>query len=140
MTNCKGTTVSAIAGVMLLVSLYPVICSGAETAFNLSNTGMADPIALINAFDRYVAGQTAAGAKQRLVMPLVALRGLTSESLNAGGNVTIDFGDGSVVSQVRGLPQDGAFDLWLMENRPVGVFNPSRPVESCDTPTSIPPL
>ena len=104
-------------GVILMGSLCPVICSGTETS-NLPNTGMADPVALVNAFDRYVAGLAATGGKQILVMPLVSLRGLTSESLNAGGSVRIDFSDGTVVSQVRGLPQDGAFDLWLVENRP----------------------
>jgi hypothetical protein len=110
--------VTSIIGAILVGSFYPAIFSGAESAFNLSNTGMADPNALIRAFDRYVASLAPGGGEQMLVMPLVALRGLTSESLNAGGSVTIDVGHGSVVSQIRGLPQDGAFDLWLMENRP----------------------
>jgi hypothetical protein len=78
---------------------------------------MADAAALMNAFDKYVAGLPA-GSRTHLVMSLVALRGLTSESMNAGGNVTIDLGTGSVVSQVHGLPADGAFDLWLIQNRP----------------------
>jgi len=81
------------------------------------NTGMADPAALLNAFDRFLAG-VPSGAETRLSMSLVALRGLTSESMNAGGSVTIDLAAGSVVSQVFGLPPDGAFDLWLIQNRP----------------------
>ena len=47
-----------------------------------------------------------------------ALRGLTSESMNASGNVTVDLGTGLVMSKVHGLPADGAFDLWLIQNRP----------------------
>jgi cytochrome c peroxidase len=90
--------------------------SGAQSVSNPPNTGMADPVALMNAFDRFMAGLPA--GNHPLVMPLVALRGLTSESMNAGGNVTIDLAAGSVVSQVRGLPTDGVFDLWLIQNRP----------------------
>jgi hypothetical protein len=50
---------------------------------------MADPVALINAFDTYLKGVPATGSHV-LTMPLVALRGITSESINAGGQVTID--------------------------------------------------
>jgi cytochrome c peroxidase len=88
-----------------------------ESIGNPPNTGMADPAALMNAFDKYVASLPT-GAGTHLVMSLVALRGLTSESMNAGGNVTVDLGTGLVVSQVHGLPADGAFDLWLIQNRP----------------------
>src|SRR5215467_7189578 len=77
----------------------------------------------MNAFDKYAAGLPA-GARTHLVMSLVALRGLTSESMNAGGaldganGVTIDLDTGTVASRVRGLPADGAFHLWLIQNRP----------------------
>lgn len=63
-------------------------------------------------------GPASPTAAQLLSCPLVALRGITSESMNAGGNVSIDFASGSVVSKVRGLPANGAFDLWLIKNRP----------------------
>jgi cytochrome c peroxidase len=90
--------------------------SSAQPATGSQNTGMADPTALINAFDRYLEKQPP--GTHTMVMPLVALRGLTSESMNAGGKVTIDLASGSVVSQVHGLPPDGAFELWLLRNRP----------------------
>jgi cytochrome c peroxidase len=92
-----------------------MLSSGAQPAASSQNTGMADPVALINAFDRYLRKQVS--GTQTMVMPLVTLRGLTSESLNASGNVTIDLVSGSVMSQVNGLPPDGAFDLWLLQNR-----------------------
>jgi cytochrome c peroxidase len=90
----------------------------AESINDPPNTGMADPAALISAFDRYLSAQIAGSQTQTLVMPLVALRGLTSESMNAGGNVTINLATGLVMSQVRGLPAGAAFDLWLLQNRP----------------------
>ena len=73
---------------------------GVLPASSTPNTGMADPAALISAFDRFLAG---APANPPLSIPLVALRGLT-EPVNASGAVIIDMATGSVVSQVRGLP------------------------------------
>jgi cytochrome c peroxidase len=78
---------------------------------------MADPVALINAFDKFRAGVPPGGG-QMLTISLVALRGITSESVNASGEVKIDLATGSVMSKVSGLPKDGAFDLWLLKNRP----------------------
>src|SRR5215831_7857347 len=72
---------------------------------NPPNTGMADPVALINAFDKFLKG-VPTGGSHVLTMPLVALRGITSESMNASGQVTIDLSTGLVMSQVRGLPAD----------------------------------
>lgn len=79
------------------------------------NTGMADPAALINAFDRFVAGGGGGGL---LVLSVSNLRGLSSESVNAGGRVRIDLTSGAVTSTVRGLPLLESFDLWLIDNRP----------------------
>jgi hypothetical protein len=108
---------SSINKALLLSFACAVLFSGADSINDPPNTGMADPVALINAFDRFLAGVPATGGTHILVMPLVALRGLTSESMSAGGNVTIDLTAGSIVSQVRGLPADGVFDLWLARNR-----------------------
>jgi cytochrome c peroxidase len=101
----------------VLLSFMGAVLIADESVRNPPNTGMADPAALMNAFDKYVAGLPA-GTGSNLVMSMVALRGLTSESMNASGTVTIDLVTGAVNSQVNGLPADGAFDLWLIENRP----------------------
>jgi cytochrome c peroxidase len=109
MTSMSKTVLIAIA--------FAVLLSGAAPVSNPPNTGMADPVALINAFDKYSKGLPAYGS-QVLSMPLVALRGITTEAMNAKGQVTIDLSTGSVTSKVRGLPTNGAFTLWLTENRP----------------------
>src|SRR5258706_2938921 len=86
------------------------------TAIAQPNTGMADPSALINAFDRFVAG---GGGSGLVVLSLSNLRGLSSEPQNAGGRVRVDLTTGTVTSTVTGLPLDGSlFDLWLVDNRP----------------------
>jgi mono/diheme cytochrome c family protein len=106
----------AIAGLFLLTLAFVGLGSTRQSPTDRPNTGMADPDALINAFDRYISGLPPGGG-QFLVMPLTSLRGLTSESLNASGSVTIDLTIGAVVSQIRGLPSVDTFDLWLIDNR-----------------------
>jgi hypothetical protein len=79
------------------------------------NTGMADPVALEHAFDQFGAAD---GGGSVMALSLSSLRGVTTESLNAGGRVAIDLATGVVASTVRLLPTDGTFDLWLVDNQP----------------------
>jgi cytochrome c peroxidase len=105
-------------GVAILTILAIVQENNArQGATNPPNTGMADPVAFMTAFDRFVSALPA-GAERVLVIPLTGLRGLVSESFNAGGSLTIDFADGSVRSRLTGLPSDADFDLWLVDNIP----------------------
>ena len=84
----KSRKLIAIAGMFLLSLALVALGSSTQSATDRPNTGMADPDALINAFDRYVSGLAAAGGTRFLDIPLTSLRGLTSESFNAGGTVT----------------------------------------------------
>ena len=79
------------------------------------NTGMADPVAVVTAFDRFAGGGDD-GTLQ--VLSLSNLRGISSEPLNAGGRVSVDLTTGTVVSDVQLLPLDATFDLWLVDNQP----------------------
>lgn len=79
------------------------------------NTGMADPVALTSAFDKFAA---AAPPLNVVVLSLANLRGISREAMNAGGRVTVDLATGQVSSQVQLLPADGSFDLWLADNKP----------------------
>ena len=79
------------------------------------NTGMADPVALVSAFDRFAAG----GAPGNVViLSLSNLRGVSSEAVNAGGRVVVDLATGTVGSNVQLLPLGDTFDLWLIDNQP----------------------
>ena len=79
------------------------------------NTGMADPIALMQAYDRFAAD----GAPASVVrLSLSNLRGLSNEAVNAGGQVVVDLGTGTVSSTIQLLPAGQTFDLWLIDNRP----------------------
>jgi hypothetical protein len=78
------------------------------------NSGMADPVALETAFDRFAYSSQG----NRLLLSLANLRGVSAEAVNAGGSVTVDLETGVVRSDVRLLPAAGTFDLWLIDNRP----------------------
>src|SRR5262245_44288426 len=78
------------------------------------NTGMADPIALERAFDRFAGSDE----RNRLTLSLVNLRGISHEAVNAGGSLTVDLTTGTVRSFVKGLPDAGSFELWLIDNQP----------------------
>ncbi len=78
------------------------------------NPGMADPGAVVSAYDRLAAATPA----NMVGLSLSNLRGLSDEAVNAGGQVTVDLTTGNVDSTVRLLPDDGVFDLWLIDNQP----------------------
>lgn len=104
-----ATSTFTIAALTVLLHFVGV---GADV--DSPNTGMADPTALVNAFDR-ARGREPGNV---LVLSLSNLRGLSTESVNAGGRVTIDLAAGTVTSTVTLLPSDRTFDLWLVDNRP----------------------
>ena len=107
---------TAIGGLLIgAISMAPLF-SHAQNETDPPNTGMADPAAVIHAFDRFRSQLPDAG--RTLVIPLTTLRGITSESLNSGGSVRIDMAAGSITSEVTGLPSTGVFDLWVIDNRP----------------------
>ena len=81
---------------------------------DLPNTGMADPVALVNAFDQFAAGGAPANI---VILSLANLRGVSSEAVNAGGRVQVNLATGVVTSVARLLPADGSFDLWLIDNQ-----------------------
>ena len=82
---------------------------------NPPNTGMGDPAALVNAYDRFATG---GDPPDVVTLSLSNLRGLSSEAVNAGGQVTVNLATGTVNSLVQLLPADGTFDLWLIDNKP----------------------
>ena len=60
---------------------------------DVPNTGMADPVALVSAFDRFAAGGAPANI---VILSLSDLRGVSSEAVNAGGRVQVDLATGVV--------------------------------------------
>src|SRR5262245_54120771 len=105
----KWTKASCI-GVLVGLAIAVVSADG-----DPPNTGMADPVALVNAFDRFAAGGTPANV---VILSLSNLRGVSSEAVNAGGRVQVNLTTGAVGSNVQLLPLQETFDLWLIDNQP----------------------
>ena len=85
------------------------------TSGDLSNTGMADPAALVSAFDRFAGSAPPPNIVQ---LSVSNLRGVSNEAVNAGGLVAVNLTTGAVASFVRLLPADATFDLWPIDNQP----------------------
>ena len=98
--------VSVVAGVALVA---------VRAAGDPPNTGMADPVALVNAFDRSMTGPVPPNV---VLIALSNLRGVSSEEVNAGGRVVIDRTTGTVSSNLQLLPPAETFELWLADNQP----------------------
>jgi cytochrome c peroxidase len=112
-----GTTLfrASWSGAIVVAALAWFALVAAGAGGDPQNTGMGDPAALVNAYDRFAAG----GAPPNLVrLSLSNLRGVSSEAVNAGGEVVVDLATGAVSSTVRLLPAEETFDLWLIDNRP----------------------
>ena len=76
-------------GVVVLAGFGFVAVRAADG--DLPNTGMADPVALVSAFDRFAAGGAPANV---VILSLSNLRGVSSEAVNAGGRVQVDLATG----------------------------------------------
>jgi hypothetical protein len=98
-----------------VVVLAGVAFVGLRAEVDPPNTGMADPVALVNAFDRSLTGPLPANG---VLLPLSNLRGVSNEAVNAGGRVTVDLTTGAVSSNLQLLPPAETFELWLVDNQP----------------------
>ena len=109
--NSPSTWTSASCIVVLAGLAFVAVSANGDPP----NTGMADPVALVSAFDRFAAG---AAPTNVVTLSLSNLRGVSSEAVNAGGQVVVDLATGTVGSNVELLPLGDTFDLWLIDNRP----------------------
>jgi mono/diheme cytochrome c family protein len=110
-TRTSGTSSTLI---MLAVGLACCALVAVKADHGSPNTGMADPVALVSAFDRFAAAETPPNI---VILSLSNLRGVSSEALNAGGPVQVNLATGVVTSVARLLPAGGSFDLWLIDNQ-----------------------
>ncbi len=77
------------ATVLASVAWFGLVATRAADSETL-NTGMADPIALLNAYDRSLGGPLSPNI---VILSLSNLRGVSSEAVNAGGQIAVDLAD-----------------------------------------------
>src|SRR5262245_32842548 len=76
---------------------FLILTWGVTTSPAQPNTGMADPAALVKAYEKFAADGGGTGVVK---LSLSNLRGLSSESVNAGGSVMVDLTTGVVDSML----------------------------------------
>ncbi len=67
-------------------------------------------------YEKWARTQEAAGGDANLLVALGRARTHTSQGQTMSGTTRIDMETGSVVAEVRGLPAEQPFDLWLIDN------------------------
>ena len=97
--NVRARWTTAVGAVVLAGLVLVAVSADGDPP----NTGMADAVALVSAFDRFAAG----GAPVNVViLSLSNLRGVSSEAVNAGGRSRSISRTGTVGSNVQLLPPE----------------------------------
>jgi len=110
--NIRAAWTKAVA--VVVAAGFSFVAPGAAGG-DPPNTGMADPVALVSAFDRSLSGPVPANG---VLLALSNLRGVSTEAVNAGGRVAVDLTSGTVLSNLQLLPPAEVFELWLVDNQP----------------------
>ncbi len=73
---------------------------------------------LRTAYSNWEARHELNGGDRNVVLALGWSKALSAEFTNAKGQATLDLIGASVSVEVRGLPEQGAWEVWLVDNRP----------------------
>ncbi len=98
-----------------IVTVGTLVCCFAAEASAQRAIGLGDAAHLRSAYKQR---QQARDEGSRLVVTLGWAKGLSVQPTKATGRLTLDWSNGSVDVQVRGLPRDQEFDVWMIDNQP----------------------
>ena len=70
---------------------------------------------LRTSYERWKVWYEMNGGDRNLVLPLGWSKALSAEFTNAKGQAILDLVGGSVSVEVRGLPEEGSWEVWLVE-------------------------
>ena len=107
-------------GFLLALAVVTVICAlQTDTPEQASaDVGVGNPETVRLAYDRWVERYSRYGNQDTLLLGLQWSKGLSAEYSRAAGRFELDLTDGFVSVSVEGLPQNQAYDVWLLDNRP----------------------
>jgi cytochrome c peroxidase len=112
-----------------------------------ASTGMADPNNLIRLYNRWKETHVTKDGGREAALPLAWSGALSTERTRASGSAMLDLANGRVSVRLKGLPEGGGWDFWLVHGRPdhtlipeagddmrfVGNLKVDRDVASLDT-------
>jgi cytochrome c peroxidase len=105
---------------LVALAVVTVICALRTDTTEQTSTelGVGNPETVRLAYDRWVERYRQYGNEDTLQLALQWSKALSAEYSTAAGRFELGLEDGFVSVSVQGLPQDRAYDVWLLDNRP----------------------
>ena len=122
----KRAHLAVIAFLMAFVvpMVLSSIASSSDSESHLLSTEMSSADYLLADYKVWEAKYVENGGDRNVVMSLGYLKGLSTEKVNAAGQVTLNLIDGTVSVQAEGLSRREAWDFWLIDNGPSSSVTP----------------
>jgi hypothetical protein len=98
--------------------------SSSESESQVLRTGMTDADYLLADYKEWEAKYLESGGDRNVVMSMGYVKGLSTQKMNAAGQVTLNLIDGIVSVQAEGLAKSEAWDFWLIDNGPGSSVTP----------------
>ena len=102
-------------GVLMVLSSTE---SSSHSESQLPSTGPTSADYLLADYKAWEAKYVENGGDRNVVMSMGYMKGLSTEKINAAGQVTLNLIDGIVSVQAEGLSKGEAWDFWLIDNGP----------------------
>lgn len=108
----------AVAGVLLAATFLVGAFGTKELSGRAASPRVGNARALQASYERWKTQYVATEGDRMLVLPLGYSKGLSARFTNAQGQARLDLADGTITVEVSGLPAQGTFEVWLVDNRP----------------------
>jgi hypothetical protein len=122
----RKAQLAAIAFLMAFV--VPMVLSSGEAASDsesrVLSTEMSSADYLLADYKAWEKKYLENGGDRNVVMSMGYLKGLSTEKMNAAGQVTLNLIDGTVSVQAEGLSKKEVWDFWLIDNGPGSSVTP----------------
>ena len=122
----RKAQLAAIAFLMAFV--VPMVLSSGEassdSASQLLRTGPTSADYLLADYKAWEEKYLKNGGDRNVVMSMGYLKGLSTEKMNAAGQVTLNLIDGTVLVKAEGLSRNESWDFWLIDNGPGSSVTP----------------
>ena len=107
---------------LLMAFALPLVLSGDASSSNSESQPLSTEITsaeyLLSDYKAWEAKYLENGGDRNVVMSMGYVKGLSTEKMNALGQVTLNLIDGTVLVQAEGLSKAEAWDFWLIDNGP----------------------
>jgi len=116
--NARGKVLTTLSLLLSGVALYHFTVSTTTTPPSKSNwTGNSNVQNVQTAYAQWKNSLIANGIHQKLILPLHYSKGRSSQFTTAQGQAIMNLSDGFLTIEVKNLPDNKNYDVWLVDNR-----------------------